>query len=213
MRVLEPQQPARAAVIWLHGLGADCHDFVDVVPLLKLSGVRFVFPQAPVRPVTINAGYAMPSWYDILASGADFRRTDVAQLQESVTLVKRLVQEQLDAGIPSESIVLVGFSQGGAVALQAGLSLELPLAGILALSTYLPCAELLNPPCPQRVVQMHGHYDTVVGPELAKACQQQLQQWQLPLTSYWYPMEHELCMPQIEDMANLLQQWLPTQNV
>lgn len=121
---VEPTSPATAAVIWLHGLGADGHDFVPIIPELGLPpdhGIRFIFPHAPDMPVTVNGGYVMPAWYDILEIDLD-RKVDVAQLQASAREVGKLIEREIARGIPSERIVIVGFSQGGAVAYQAALS-------------------------------------------------------------------------------------------
>src|SRR5262245_31033679 len=136
--VLEPTAAPNAAVIWLHGLGADGHDFVPIVPELPLSAahlIRFIFPHAPVRPVTINNGYAMRAWYDI-AGIALSAREDAAGIRESEQRVRTLVQRQVKDGIPANRIVIAGFSQGGAIALQAALRHPARLAGVLALSTY-----------------------------------------------------------------------------
>src|SRR6185503_18327059 len=133
----------RLAVVWLHGLGADGHDFEPIVPELRLRfGVRFVFPHAPVRPVTINGGMAMRAWYDIL--GFDRRATeDSAGIRASAAAVTELVDREIARGMPSHCIVLAGFSQGGAIALHTALRESRPLAGVLALSTYLPLAATL----------------------------------------------------------------------
>src|SRR5690606_28426571 len=140
VRETRSDKPVDAAVIWLHGLGADGNDFAPIVPELRLPSslsVRFVFPHAPSIPVTINGGYVMPAWYDILLADVS-RRVDEEQLRKSAAAVHALIQDQVDKGIDSRRIVLAGFSQGGAVVLEAGLSCSLPLAGIMSLSSYFP---------------------------------------------------------------------------
>ena len=134
----QPQLPVVASVIWLHGLGADGNDFAPLVPELHLPknlSVRFVFPHAPKIPVTINAGYVMPAWYDILEMNLE-RKVDEAQLIASAEAVQRLIKREIARGVASEKILLVGFSQGGAVAYHAGLTYEKSLAGLLILSSY-----------------------------------------------------------------------------
>ena len=164
---VEPISPATATVIWLHGLGADGHDFVPIIPELGLPrdhGIRFIFPHAPALPVTINGGYVMPAWYDILEMSLD-RKVDVAQLQASAQEVGKLIEREIARGIPSERIVIAGFSQGGAVAYQAALSYPKPLAGLLALSTYFATTDTvaLNAANAQLPIHIfHGKQDTIV---------------------------------------------------
>ncbi len=160
---LEPEGPVRATVIWLHGLGADGYDFVGAVPLLgALPGVRFRFPHAPVRPVTINGGLPMRAWYDI-ASPDLLAEEDAAGLEASARALQERVAEEETDGVPGERVFLAGFSQGGAVALLAALRHPGPLAGVVALSTYLPrCAEGALPSGPREVFLAHGEEDPVV---------------------------------------------------
>ncbi|MBY4678014.1 alpha/beta hydrolase [Marinobacterium arenosum] len=202
---LEPPGQADAVVIWLHGLGADGHDFVPVVPWLKLPpqlAVRFIFPQAPVRPVTVNNGWPMRAWYDILSMGQG-REIDEASLQQSVEQIGALVAEQIAGGIAPERILLVGFSQGGAVAYQLGLSYPQGLAGVAALSTYLA-----TDPAPKlrREVDFslwiaHGLVDDVVPYALGENALQRLQS--LGFSPQWqsYPMAHEVCADEITDLG------------
>ena len=160
---LEPEGPVRATVIWLHGLGADGYDFVGAVPLLgPLPGVRFRFPHAPVRPVTVNGGLPMRAWYDI--AGPDLLEgEDAAGLEASARALLGLLAEEEAAGVPPEAVCLAGFSQGGAVALLAALRHPGPLAGVAALSTYLPrCAEASLPGRSREVFLAHGEEDPVV---------------------------------------------------
>ena len=141
--IIEPNHDHRATIIWLHGLGADGHDFVPIVPELYLPqslGVRFVFPHAPVRPVTINGGMSMRAWYDV--RNMDLRREeDAVSIEGSANIIEQYIATEVNAGIPSEQIVLAGFSQGGAMALHTGLRHKSRLGGLLALSGYLPLPE------------------------------------------------------------------------
>ncbi|MCG8612063.1 MAG: alpha/beta hydrolase, partial [Pseudomonadales bacterium] len=167
---VEPAQEATASVIWLHGLGADGHDFEPIVPELGLSenhGVRFIFPHAPAIPVTINGGYVMPAWYDILEMNIQ-RRVDESQLRISAQSIRAFIERELNRGIPSERIILAGFSQGGAVAYETALTYPKPLAGLLALSTYFATADSItlsdaNKALPISI--MHGTLDPIV-PEM-----------------------------------------------
>ena len=161
------------AIIWLHGLGADGHDFEPIIPELGLrAGARFVFPHAPIRPVTINGGMPMRAWYDIV--GFDASAEDVAGIRASAAAVTRLIDREVERGVPAERIVVAGFSQGGAIALQLGLREPRRLAGVLALSTYLPLAATLareksaaNAAVP--IFMVHGSADPVIPLALADA--------------------------------------------
>ncbi len=151
--------PAELAVIWLHGLGADGHDFEPVVPELGLRiGARFVFPHAPIRPVTINNGMRMRAWYDILGFGGGAE--DDAGIRASAAAVTRLVDREIERGVPANRIVVAGFSQGGAIALQLALRSARRLAGVLALSTYLPLAGSLDPREERRERRPTGFHGT-----------------------------------------------------
>jgi phospholipase/carboxylesterase len=203
--VLAPAVPPAASVIWLHGLGADGHDFVPIVPELKLAtepGVRFVFPHAPVRPVTLNNGMCMRAWYDIRTLIAE-GRADETGLRESAARLADYIAKEQSAGIDPSRIVVAGFSQGGAVALHAGLRHAEPLAGILALSSYLPLASTLatersaaNRETP--VLMCHGLYDPVLPHGLGVMARDALRA--LGYTVEWkeYPMQHQVCLPEIE---------------
>lgn len=204
---------ARFSVIWLHGLGADGYDFVPVVPELRLPDslrVRFVFPHAPQRPVTINGGYVMRAWYDILETGNLSRRLDEATIVESVAQIHALIRREISRGIPAERIVLIGFSQGGLVALTAGLSLAERLAGIVALSTYWPT---MQEPALQvapgstsiPVFQAHGEFDPVVGLPLGRAAYERLVSLGQTVEWHDYMMEHEVCREQLRDLSLWLQ--------
>ena len=210
--VLAPAAPAAASVIWLHGLGADGHDFVPIVPELKLPaepGVRFVFPHAPVRPVTLNNGMRMRAWYDIRTLTAE-GRADETGLRESGARLADYIAKEQSAGIDSSRIVVAGFSQGGAVALHAGLRYAQPLAGILALSAYLPLASTLAtersaPNNETPILMCHGLYDPVLPHALGIMARDAL--LALGYTVEWkdYPMQHQVCLPEIEAIGAWLQ--------
>ena len=202
-----------AAVIWLHGLGADGNDFVPIIPELKLSGefgVRFVFPNAPSIPVTINNGFVMPAWYDIKAMDVD-RHVDREQLLDSARRTQDLIDREIERGIDPSRIVLAGFSQGGAVVYEAALTYGKPLAGLIALSTYLPTADTLQVNAAQQqlpILVAHGDRDPVVPDALGKQAVAALQGKGLTAEYRSYPMEHAVCLPEIGDIASFLQQVL-----
>ncbi len=196
---LEPSSAPAATILWLHGLGADGYDFVPVVRELRLPAglaIRFIFPHAPVRPVTVNGGYEMRAWYDIVALTPEGR--DAAEgLDDSVARVGALVAAERARGMPAGRIVLAGFSQGGAVALHAGLAATEPPAGVIALSTYLPRAgaALAARPAahaPLPVLQCHGTDDTVVTPAMGLAARDALRAAGHPVEWREYPMAHEV---------------------
>jgi phospholipase/carboxylesterase len=208
---LDPGVPARATVVILHGLGADGTDFLpmaDELDLAAVGPVRFVFPRAPVRPVTINGGHRMRAWYDIL--GADLvRREDAAGLRESMSAVQQLLDREVARGVPAQRIVLAGFSQGCAIALGAGLRHADKLAGLAGLSGYMPLADTLaaersaaNRSTP--VFLAHGRNDGVVPIARGMAGRDQLLSSGQPVEWHDYPMEHSVCM----DEAQALQTWL-----
>ena len=208
---LKPAGPARASVIWLHGLGADGYDFVPVVPELRLPpelGIRYVFPHASVRPVTVNGGYEMRAWYDITSLTAA-GRDDAAGLDESVAQIGALIAAERALGIPASRIVLAGFSQGGAVALHAGLAASEPLAGIVALSTYLPRAAAARARRPAAnaalpVLMCHGTEDPVVVLAMGVAARDALLADGHPVEWHTYPMAHEVSAREIVDIARWL---------
>ena len=200
-----------AAVIWLHGLGADGNDFVPIVPELRLPdtlSIRFLFPHAPIRPITINQGYRMRGWYDITSLDIA-NRDDEAGITESGDYLSRLCDEQLAQGIASERLIVAGFSQGGAIALYAGLRYPKRLAGIMALSTYLPMqqrleqeASIANRHTP--VFMAHGQQDEVVALQFGLQTRALLQQQGYPLQWYDYTMGHSVCMEEINDISDWL---------
>ena len=215
--VLSPaDRPADAAVIWLHGLGADGHDFVPLVPELKLAhgaAIRFVFPHAQVRPVTINNGYSMRAWYDITSLTAA-GRDDETGIRESAQRILAYITRERIAGIAANRIVLAGFSQGGAMALYTGLRHDEPLGGILALSTYLPLkaqlsaeAHAANRRVP--ILMCHGTRDPVVTHALGASSRDTLAAQGYDVDWREYPMEHSLCPAELADLTVWLKARLP----
>jgi len=204
---IEPAGPARFSVIWLHGLGADGHDFEPIVPELGLedAAVRFVFPHAPAIPVTINGGMVMPAWYDI--TNLDLaRRHDEAGIRRSAAALERLVEREHARGVPSGRIVLAGFSQGGAVALHAALRHPEPLLGIVALSTYLVLAETLEAERSQAnlrtpIFQAHGTFDPMVQVERGRSSYERLAALGYDVVWHDYPMQHQVCWEEIRDLS------------
>ncbi|MES1929257.1 carboxylesterase [Salinisphaera dokdonensis CL-ES53] len=213
---IEPNGPATASVIWLHGLGADGNDFVPIVDELGLGadhGVRFVFPNAPVRPVTINNGMPMRAWYDIKGMAiAD--KQDAEGIRASADEIEQLIAREGERGIAPERIVLAGFSQGGAIALHAGLRHASPLAGLMALSTYLPLAETLPAEASEAnrgvsILQAHGSQDPVVPMQLGEASRDHMLEAGYDVGWHEYPMQHQVCMPQIATIGRWLTERLP----
>jgi phospholipase/carboxylesterase len=212
---LQTHSQPTASVIWLHGLGADGYDFVPVVKELEALGTppaRYVFPHAPQIPVTINGGYVMRAWYDIL--GTDLvRREDEAGLRRSQTQVEQLIAREVARGTPRQRIVLAGFSQGGAITLQTGLRQTEPLAGLVALSCYLPLAALFEAERAAGSTQVpvllaHGTADPVVPLARGAAAREQLQALGQPVEWHEYPMPHSVCAEEIEHIAAFLQRVL-----
>jgi phospholipase/carboxylesterase len=214
--ILDPSSSPTAAVIWLHGLGADGYDFVPVVEELQLPPalpVRFIFPHARQRPVTINNGYMMRAWYDIKSLGGASRIEDDAGIRESAQVVGRYIEEQGAAGIAASRIVIAGFSQGGAIALHTALRYPQRLAGIMALSTYLPLqssvaseASPANRDIP--ILMCHGVYDQVVPAAMGVASRDLLQKLNYTIDWQTYPMEHSVCMEEIGAISSWLQKQL-----
>jgi phospholipase/carboxylesterase len=212
--ILEPASPATAAVIWLHGLGADGFDFVPVVDELKLPAtlpIRFVFPHAAPRPVTINNGHVMRAWYDIKQLGGGSPVEDDAGIRESARLVTQYAGQQHAAGIPADRIVIAGFSQGGAIALHTGLRYPQRLAGILALSTYLPlrtsvAAEATSVNRDVPILMCHGTYDPVVPAAMCASSRDVLQGLGYAVDWRMYPMEHSVALEEIADISAWLQE-------
>lgn len=210
LEVTTDPNPA-CSVIWLHGLGADGHDFAPIVPELGLPpqlAVRFIFPHAPLMPVTINNGYVMPAWYDVRS--LDLRQTeDEAGIRASQQKIEALIGHEGERGIPASRIVLAGFSQGGAIALHAGLRHAAALAGVLALSTYLPLplalaseASQVNAGLP--IFMAHGTGDAVIPISQGIASRDVLQENGYEVAWHEYPMAHSVCPEEIADIG----QWL-----
>ncbi len=204
-------------VLWLHGLGADGHDFAPIVPELVRPGwpaLRFVFPHAPVRAVTINNGMRMRAWYDIRdfsaeeLAGGD--RADSGGVFESVAQVEALIERERERGMAASRVVLAGFSQGGAIALAAGIRRSSPLAGLVALSTYLPMAtrarEDLQPQAVRQPLFMaHGDQDPVVPPRAGERSAQLLRELGFDVEWHRYPMAHAVCADEIRDLGDWLE--------
>jgi phospholipase/carboxylesterase len=206
---LEPAVPATACVVLLHGLGADGRDFVPIVEELGLPiAVRFIFPHAAERPVTVNAGYVMRAWYDIKSFTPE-GRADALGLAESVARVNAYLQTEIARGIAASRIVLAGFSQGGAVALSAGLRFPQRLAGLLALSTYLPFPERLeaersaaNSDLP--ILMCHGRMDPVVHCAMGTEARDVLKAQGYAVEWHEYPMQHEVCAEELAEVGRWL---------
>jgi phospholipase/carboxylesterase len=195
-------------VLWLHGLGADGHDFEPIVPELRLpdeAGVRFVFPHAPSIPMSLNQGFVMPAWYDI--RDTDLRhRHDEAGIRASAERIEALIVHEIEQGVPAERIFLAGFSQGGAIALHVGLRHRERLAGILALSTYLVCADSLpaersaaNADVP--IFQAHGTFDPMVNLARGQDARDRLLGLGYAVEWHTYPMPHAVCPDEIRDIG------------
>lgn len=202
-----------AAVVWLHGLGADGHDFEPLVPWLDWPGapaIRYVFPHAPVRPVTVNGGMQMRAWYDI--RGIDIGRDqDTQAIEESVALATGLVRREQERGIPAERIVVAGFSQGGAIALQCALRYPERLAGLVALSTYMLQehrleADLHDANRGLPVFFGHGSADPIVPIQLGTQASDSLRELGYPVEWRQYPMQHAVCPEEIEHLANWMRE-------
>lgn len=199
-------------VLWLHGLGADGHDFVPLLPKLvrpHWPALRFVFPHAPVRPVTINNGVPMRAWYDIAAADLG-TRADLAGVQASVAEVEALIAHEAGRGVPARRVILAGFSQGGAVALACGLARPTPLAGLVALSTYLPgidqaAARLAPGAQAQPVFMAHGLGDPVVPLAHAERSLAALRALGFPVDWHTYPMAHQVCAQEVADLGDWLE--------
>ncbi len=199
------------AIVWLHGLGADGNDFVPIVSELELlpeTSIRFIFPHAPERPVSINNGYIMRAWYDIYHADFNYRQ-DESGIRDSQKAIDVLIEREIQRGIPSKHILLAGFSQGGAMALQAGLRQTNSLAGIIALSCYLPLAETLTTEASAanastRIFMAHGIYDAVIPLTHAVASRDKLLTANYPLEWHEYPMAHSVCEQEMADISRWL---------
>lgn len=201
-----------ASVIWLHGLGADGNDFVSIVRELKLPDslpVRFIFPHAPMRAVTINGGFVMRAWYD-LAQGPSSLKSNESDIRASQAEIEKLIEREISRGVTSDKIILAGFSQGGVIALHTALRYTKKLNGIMALSTYLAVPDLLekeasavNKAIP--IFMAHGDQDNVIDLSMAEKSRDTLLRNGYPLEWHDYPMAHSVCMEEIEALSVWIQ--------
>ena len=213
---IETAASPTCSIIWMHGLGADGHDFVDIVPELGLParpGIRFVFPHAPMRPVTINAGYVMRAWYDIRDDGGT-RREDPAGVRASQKSIEALLEREKARGVPARSIVLAGFSQGGAMALHTALRYGERLAGIMALSCSLPLADTLGAEASPAnrdvpIFMAHGTHDPMIPMARAMRAREILSGLGYRLEWHEYPMPHSVCLEEVRDISAWLGSVLP----
>lgn len=213
--IVEPTSEHKATVIWLHGLGADGHDFEPIVPELKVPaelGVKFVFPHAPVIPVTINGGYQMRAWYDI--RNADLsQREDEAGVRQSAQQVEQLIQDEIEKGIPADKIILAGFSQGGAIALHLATRLDKKLAGIIALSTYLTIPDTIadeqsDANLDTAIFMAHGQQDPVVPIQRGQYSAKVLEENGFRVQWSDYPMPHAVCLEEIQALGRYIEEVL-----
>ena len=215
---IETGNKPAAAIIWMHGLGADGNDFVPIVRELDLTrapAIRFVFPHAPMRPVTINNGYVMRAWYDVTFGDLEgrSRKADEEGVRGSEAQIRALIEREVERGIAAKSIVLAGFSQGGAVALETGLRYPEKLAGIMALSTYLPLAAVLPHEASAAnretsIFMAHGIYDPVVPYLMGTTSRTTLQALGYDVEWHEYPMQHSVCPEEILDIGAWLRKIL-----
>ena len=213
--IIEPAGGHRASVIWLHGLGADGHDFEPIVPELRLPdqlGIRFIFPHAPIRPVTINGGMAMRAWYDV--KNQDLRwEEDAEAIAESTGIINRFIAAEIHAGIAANRIVLAGFSQGGAITLHCGLRYPERLAGLIALSSYLPlsgrlAAEKSAAGRAVPILMVHGVFDPIIPlPAGVQSCDF-LKQAGYDVEWQTYPMQHAVCPEEIQRIGRWIEKVL-----
>jgi len=208
---IQPEAAHKYSVIWLHDLGADGHDVESLIPTLHLTAeanIHFIFPNAPIQPVTISGGISMRSWYDILDMSMD-HRVDIDGIYKSAGLIELLILQEIGKGIPSANILLAGFSQGGVIALHAGLRHPYKLAGIIALSTHLPTIAQLksersaaNNRIP--IFMAHGIIDPIVAVESGKAAFDQLKAMNYDVEWHDYVMEHNVCTEEIEHISEFM---------
>jgi phospholipase/carboxylesterase len=206
--IVQTNSSPTASVIWLHGLGADGHDFAPIVPQLGLPqdlGIRFIFPHAPAMPVTINNGYIMPAWYDV--ASIDLRQAqDRDGIVQSQQRVVQLIENEISNGIAADRIVLAGFSQGGAIALYTGLRFAQRLGGIMALSTYVPLADSTGAERSDNnnnvpIMMAHGEYDQTIPLQAGVDSKEFLNQLGYEVSWHTYPMEHSVCGEEVGDIS------------
>jgi phospholipase/carboxylesterase len=213
--VRAPARSASASVIWLHGLGADGHDFEPIASELEsVTGhTRFIFPNAPMIPVTINQGYVMRAWYDISQSGGEIV-SDEAGIRASSDYLDELIEAEYSAGIPYERIIIAGFSQGGAIAQHSALRFPHRLAGLMALSTYLPMPQALAEEASEAnrdisVFLAHGEHDPMIALTRAQASRTHLEALNYSVQWHTYPMEHAVSPQEIMDIDAWLESMIP----
>ncbi len=213
MEIIETSSEASRVVIWLHGLGADGHDFVPIVPELDLpdqANIRFIFPHAPTRPVTINGGYSMRAWYDILSMNlGDDLSSKREDIMASVDMINKVIEAQLELGVEPSKILLAGFSQGGVIALYAALHFPEKLAGVMALSTHMPFADDILKDIDDEHAQIpifsaHGTDDAVVPHSNGTQYREALKDKDFDITVRDYPMQHSVCADEIRDISRWL---------
>jgi len=211
---LEPRGPVTSSIVWMHGLGADGHDFEGVAPLLGLPQTRFVFPHASTRPVTINGGMRMRAWYDIVSFDFEDAREEPDDIAASTEQIFDLLDREIERGVPSERIVLAGFSQGAAMALHAGVRYPHRLAGIIALSGYALLRGQFESEAREHhretpILLCHGLADNVVPHELGVAAHELMRTWSRASVEWAeFPIGHQVSMPEIETIAAWLQERL-----
>lgn len=211
---INPEGTATHSVIWLHGLGADGNDFVPLIPELKLPHaikVRFIFPHAPIIPVTLNNGFEMRAWYDIYGFSLT-AKIDKPGISQSVLSIEQLIEREVNRGIPYQAIFLAGFSQGAAIALTTGLTHKQPLCGIIALSGYLPSTDTLKSVSSNHqhtpIFQAHGTNDPIVPCPLGELTRDTLIQAGYTVDWHSYPMQHSVCAQEVNDLSQWLQKIL-----
>ena len=205
---IKPTTVHKATVIWLHGLGADGHDFEGIVPELSLPddhGIKFIFPHAPHRSVTINGGMHMRAWYDITSPDRGGLDDDIEGVKASVASINGLIRQEIQSGLARDKILLVGFSQGGVVALHAGLNASKPLGGVAGLSTYVMRMDELKAAKHKLPIFMaHGTQDPVLPFQLADLSQQTLKAKGYDVTWHSYPMQHQVCDEELKQLSEFL---------
>ncbi len=211
---IEPKTTAKASIIWLHGLGADGHDFEPIAKELNLPdamAARFIFPHAPSIAVSVNNGMVMPAWYDIIGTNID-DEIDIKGIQESAKKINALVDNEINKGIPSKNIIIAGFSQGGAVAYECALSFPKKLAGLMALSTYFATHEQIKLSTANKNIPIlicHGSADPVVSEILGQRAFNRLEKKGYKPEYKTYPMQHNVCVEEIDDISIWLQKTIP----
>ncbi|MCY7296254.1 alpha/beta hydrolase [Alteromonas sp. a30] len=212
---VNPQTQHDAVVIWLHGLGDSGNGFAPIVPQLNLPAdhkIRFVFPHAPIRPVTINNGFQMRAWYDIKSMNFE-DRADKAGVQESTAMVEALIESEMAKGVPAERVILAGFSQGGVIAYYLGARLQKKIAGMICLSTYMSdnpstFSEWSDTNKNTPIFAAHGQFDDVVPIQLGKNAYTNMKDNGFAISWKEYPMQHNVCLEQLHDISRWLQERL-----